>query len=154
MRRAASAMSRSGWVMPRASHRAITSAITAAMPPASRNCHHTLCRNPKVAEMRPSDPLVGEGYSTIRLPPSSVGIDAQTLLPITPHRGTRPGVSGGSTPRFTPSTVTSPVTVRRTTIVSGGGSATSPAAMRRASARASMASESRGELRSAKPISA
>ena len=78
-------MSRSGCVMPRASHRAITSAMTAAIAPASRNCHQTLCRNPSVAEMRPSAPRVGEGYSTMRLPPSSVGIDAQTLLPITPH---------------------------------------------------------------------
>ena len=90
----------------------------------------------------------------MRLPPSSVGIDAHTLLPITPQRGTRPGVSGGSTPRFTPSTVTSPVTLRRTTMVSSGGSATSPLAMRRASAKASIASESFGELRSANPINA
>ena len=41
----------------------IASAITAAIAPASRNCHHTLCRNPSVADMRPRTPRVGDGYS-------------------------------------------------------------------------------------------
>src|SRR5438477_108125 len=41
MLRAAAAMSRSGWVIPRARIRARNSAMEAAMAPAARNCHHT-----------------------------------------------------------------------------------------------------------------
>ena len=53
---AAAAMSRSGWVMPRASQRATTSAIPAASAPASRNCHQKSARNRNVAPMRAAQP--------------------------------------------------------------------------------------------------
>ena len=62
--------------MPRASHREITRAITAAIVPASRNCHHKLCRNPSVAETRPRNPRVGEGVSTVTHEPSPSGSEA------------------------------------------------------------------------------
>ena len=42
-------MSRNGWVVPRASHRAITSAIPAEAAPATRNCHQKAERNRSVA---------------------------------------------------------------------------------------------------------
>ena len=47
--------------MPRASQRAITSAMTAAIAPASRNCHQKLCRNPNVAATRAKNPRPGAG---------------------------------------------------------------------------------------------
>src|SRR6476469_4511051 len=90
-------MSRSGWVMPRASHRAPISEISPATAPASRNCHHTLCRNPSVAEMRPRGPRRKAGCIAVTYPPLSSGTVAQVMFPTTPHLGTAPqdrGVAG------------------------------------------------------------
>ena len=131
------------------------SAITAAIAPASMNCHHTLCRNPSVAEIRPRNPRVGDGYSTIRLPPSVGGIDGPDVVADhAPSRHTtrRVGRQNTQVHAFDGDLARSGCGARPS--CSAGGSATSPLAMRRASARASIASESRGEFRSANPISA
>src|SRR3954463_3414581 len=114
-------MSRSGCVMPRASHRAMSNEMTpattpadrktegpGATPPADRNCHQTLWRKPSVAEIRPRVPREGEGCIAVTHPPSEVGTLAYVIRPVTPQCGTPSLNSCGKTGRCAPWTVIVP----------------------------------------------
>ena len=104
-----------------------------------------------VADTRPRKPRDGEWIRTVTEPPSPVGTVAKTFDPITPHLGASTR-SRGSSPRSVPRTSVEPFGPRVTTIVPDGTESSRPVAACRAWLSASIASESRGDLRRANPI--
>ena len=103
-----------------------------------------------VAEMRPSEPRLGDGCIAVTDPPSGDGTLAQVMWQMTPQWGTPSVYGSGRQENCMPSMpVTVPSGARRMISVSAGMFGSCPAAAFPASASVSIASLSRGESRRA-----
>ena len=145
-------MSRSGCVIPRASQRATTSAMPAASPPATRNCHQKSVRNRNVSVIRASNPSPGAAWtaytSSMTSPDRTSGTTAYSSSPVLPT-WTMPSVNTASVGASCPVLSVAPSGVVRITEISPGMFVSVPAAARLATRRSVSRSVSCEDFRSA-----